>query len=326
MLIFFVAYLNLIAVSSRTPPLPALRAFAALVERGSIAAAADALSLTQGAVGHQIRALEDFVEQPLISRQGRRLVLTEAGRIYGYQIRQAIDDISEATERLKQAPERATAQSGHIRIAALPSFVQGWLLSRLKRFRYLYPDIRLTLEASMSLVELGRGKVDAAIRFGHGRWPDVSAAPILHDRLVLVAAPGYLAGGTSLAKVLRGQLLHASESWSAWLASVGDEGVGLRPARAAMLFTDSTHLLEAARLGMGVALTRQSIADAALARGDLVLAHTHAALHSSHYYWVTPTESTHSLPLKVFSSWLFGECERYAMEQGWDQRAGSWQS
>ena len=93
-----------------------------------MAAAADALSLTQGAVGHQIRALEDFVGQPLVSRQGRRMQLTEAGRIYGYQVRQALDDIAEATERLTLGPERATAQAGHVRVAVLPSFAQGWLL------------------------------------------------------------------------------------------------------------------------------------------------------------------------------------------------------
>ena len=320
MLIFFALATKKIVVSSRTPPLPALKAFAALVECGSVAAAAEALSLTQGAVGHQIRALEDFVGQSLMSRQGRRMHLTEAGRIYGYQVRQALDDIAEATERLTQGAERATEQTGHVRLAVLPSFAQGWLLPRLARFRRLHPGIRLTLEASMSLVELGRGKVEAAIRFGHGRWSDVSAIPLLGDRLVLLAAPSHVPAAAGLADVLRGPLLHASESWSAWLASVGDEALGLRPARPAMVFTDSTHLLEAARWGLGVALSRQSIADAALARGDLVRVHANAAVHSSRYHWVVAPDAADNPAREVFAAWLTAECERYALEQGWARR------
>jgi LysR family transcriptional regulator, glycine cleavage system transcriptional activator len=309
-------------MSSRTPPLPALKAFAALVQCGTVAAAAETLSLTQGAVGHQIRALEAFVGQALVTRDGRRMQLTEAGRIYGYQVRQALDDIAEATERLSHRSERVSVQDGHVRLAVLPSLAQGWLLPRLGRFRRMHPGIRLTLEASMSLVDLGRGKAEAAIRFGHGHWPQLHATPLLADRLLLLAAPGQVASDASLDVILRGPLLHASESWSAWLASVGDDGLGLRPARPAMVFTDSTHLLEAARLGLGVALSRQCIADAALAQGELVQVHPHAALHTSRYYWVLANDTPENAARDVFAAWLFEECERYGVERGWVRRRG----
>lgn len=298
-------------MSTRTPPLPALKAFSALVECGSVAAAAELLSLTQGAVNHQIRALEEFVGQPLVTRRGRRMQLTEPGRVYGYQVRQALDDIAEATGRLTQRPERMSDHEGHVRLAVLPSFAQGWLLPRLTRFRRLHPGIRLTLEASMSLAELGRGKVEAAIRFGHGRWPHAVTSPLMDDRLVLVAAPERVA---PLHEMLRGPILHSSESWSAWLASAAS---ALRPTPAVMVFTDSTHLLEAARQGLGVALSRQSIADAALQRGDLQLAHPHAAPHNSRYYWVLAPDVTPNPAREVFARWLGAECERHALEQGW---------
>ena len=84
-------------MNARIPPLPALRAFAAFIRLGSVQAAAEELSLTPGAVGHQIRALEEVLQLPLLERQGRRMILTEQGRLYGYQIRQALDDIASAT-------------------------------------------------------------------------------------------------------------------------------------------------------------------------------------------------------------------------------------
>ena len=83
MLIFFSNSAKFFAVPNRTPPLPALKAFAALVRLGSIGAAANELSLTPGAVTHQIRALEDLLGVSLVERHQRRVVLTEQGRIYG---------------------------------------------------------------------------------------------------------------------------------------------------------------------------------------------------------------------------------------------------
>jgi DNA-binding transcriptional LysR family regulator len=74
-----------------------LRAFAALEQLGTISAAADQLSLTPGAITHQIRTLEGFLGVALVERKARQLVLTERGRTYGYQIRQALDDIAHAT-------------------------------------------------------------------------------------------------------------------------------------------------------------------------------------------------------------------------------------
>jgi LysR family glycine cleavage system transcriptional activator len=168
-------------MTARTPPLPALRAFAALVRLGSIGAAAEELSLTQGAVGHQIRALEGFLDIQLVERSGRRLSLTEEGRAYGYQVRQALADIADATERLKRRQRPRETQL--LRVSVLPSFAHGWLLARLAGFCRLHPHVRLTFHGSMAYVDLNEGKVDCAIRFGHGQWPDVVTRPLMNDRL-----------------------------------------------------------------------------------------------------------------------------------------------
>lgn len=175
-------------MTGRSPPLPALRAFAAWVRLGSVAAAAEELKLTAGAVSHQIRALETFLDVALIERQARRWVLTEAGRIYGYQVRQALQDIVDVTERVRGHGRRTPTQD--LRVAVLPSFANGWLLPRLQDFMRWHPLVRLHLLGSMAYADLDQGQVDCAIRFGHGRWPEADVQALMGDTLLLVAAPG----------------------------------------------------------------------------------------------------------------------------------------
>lgn len=292
-------------MSVRTPPLPALRAFAAVVRLGSVRAAAETLSLTQGAVTHQIRSLEEFLGVSLVQRDGRQLTLTDEGRIYGYQVRQALEDIVEATLRV-QGTGLASRDSKPLRLAVLPSFVHGWLMPRLGGFRKQHPSIRLSLQASMSFVDLSQGKVDAAIRFGHGQWQNAVTTPLMGDKLVLVGAPSLLQGRETwtLPQLLGLPILHSSENWAAWLSSVpGYDGSVRRPVPA-LEFSDSTHLLEAAKLGYGLALTRRVIADTMLSRGELQLAHPHQCEHTSAYFVLTPTGSSREPALDSFISWL----------------------
>lgn len=247
---------------NRTPPLPALRAFAALVRLGSIGAAAQELNLTQGAISHQIRALETSLGVQLVERNQRRVALTDQGRIYGYQVRQALEDIADATENVRSLRSLSNHESV-VRVAVLPSFLQGWLLPRLHGFCKIYRHVRLVFHGSMTYADLGAGQVDCAIRFGHGHWPDVSVRPLMGDSLLLVASPKLLGKNppSSLSQVMRLPMLHSSENWANWLGSLGEAALNVQRPKPRMEFTDSTHLLEAVRMGLGFALTRRSIAD-----------------------------------------------------------------
>ncbi len=298
-------------MSPRTPPLPALRAFAALVRLGSMGAAAEQLHLTPGAVGHQIRALEELLGVALVDRRGRQLTLTEAGRRYGYQVRQALQDLADATERVR-TPARQTNDQV-VRVAVLPSFAQGWLLPRLPRFAKRHPQVRLVFHGSMDYADLGAGQVDCAIRFGHGQWPDAVVRPLMPDRLLLVASPQLLGTKrlTTLAQLLRQPLLHSVESWASWLSSMDPPPANLQRPPARMEFTDSTHLLEAVRLGLGAALTRRSIADHLLSRGEVVQAFAHECLHTSSYHALVPKSAAPSYTVELFLGWLQDECRAY---------------
>jgi LysR family glycine cleavage system transcriptional activator len=165
----------------------------------------------------------------------------------------------------------------------------------------------------MEYVDLNSGTVDCAIRFGHGNWPDAVIRPLMSDTLLLVAAPGFLGEQQpqKLDQVLRLPLLHSSENWAAWISSMPSTDAPLHRPQSRMEFTDSTHLLEAARLGMGVALTRRSIADNLLQRGELVQAYEHTCVHSSNYYALLPTATEVRVPTEQFLAWLQVACTRF---------------
>lgn len=301
---------------NQTPPLPALRSFAELTRLGSVSAVADELGLTQSAIAHQIRSLEALLDVSLVRRTGRSLTLTEEGRIYGYQVRRALEDIAFATESVKKIGPRKLKEP-LVRVAVLPSFAYGWLLPRLPNFYKRHPEIRLVFHGSMEYVDMKTGVVDCAIRFGHGNWPDAVVRPLLSDSLLLVSSPELLAGRVdeALESLLRLPVLHSVESWASWLASMPNYQSDIHRPKILMEFTDSTHLLEAARVGLGIALTRRSISDKLLRSGELVKANNHVCLHSSKYYTLVPSGKEESQATMLFLQWLMDECAQYASEE-----------
>lgn len=298
---------------NRTPPLPALRSFAAFARLGSIRAAADELSLTQGAIAHQIRALEDLLEVPLVERRGRRLLLTEQGRVYGYRIRHALYDISHATALARHSIGSKTPAK-LIRLSVLPSFATGWLIPRLPGLYRDHPEIRFTMEGSMAYTDVNSGTVDCAVRFGHGNWPEVAVRPLMPDRLLLVASPALLGGRSidNIGQALRFPMLHSTENWASWASLFHASAASFNPPQNRIEFSDSTHLLEAARCGLGLALTRRSIADHLLQRGELIKVLNHEPEHTSRYHALTPKSATSHPQLEIFLGWLERECRKFS--------------
>src|SRR6266581_8080215 len=122
----------------RLPPLNALKAFEAAARHESFTRAAQELFVTQGAVSHQVKALEQELGLKLFSRERQRLIITEAGRDYLAVIRDALDRIALGTERLIQRQS-----SGVLTISTSPDFAAKWLVHRLGRFAESHPEIDL---------------------------------------------------------------------------------------------------------------------------------------------------------------------------------------
>jgi DNA-binding transcriptional LysR family regulator len=113
----------------RLPPLNGLKAFEAAARSESFTRAAEELNVTQGAVSHQVKALEATLGVKLFNRERQRLVITEAGREYLAVVRDALDRIAVGTERLVQRQS-----SGVLTVSTSPDFAAKWLVNRLGRF------------------------------------------------------------------------------------------------------------------------------------------------------------------------------------------------
>jgi LysR family glycine cleavage system transcriptional activator len=291
------------------PPLSTLRGFEAAARHLSFTKAAQELNVTQAAVSHQIKALEDWLGVKLFKRLNRALRLTDAGHSYLPPVRQALQQIAAATEAV-----RRDLGQGPLRVSVLPSFGARWLLPRLPRFRARHPDIDVLIQASNELVDFQRGDMDLGIRFGFGRYPGLRADRLLGDELFPVCSPALAAGPVPLnepADLSRHTLIHddspgnaAFPNWALWLQAAGFEGLEI--ARS-LVFTDSSMALQAALEGQGVALSRLSLAGTDLAAGRLVEPFKFRLKAEAAYYVVTPERIADRPKIRQFRDWLFEE-------------------
>src|SRR5213075_1767644 len=173
----------------RLPPLNALKAFEAAARHESFTRAAEELCVTQGAVSHQVKALEAELAVKLFNRERQRLIITEAGRDYLVVIRDALDRIAIGTERLLQ---RQT--SGALTVSTSPDFSAKWLVHRLGRFSEAHPDIDLLISATMHHVDFAREDVDLAVRHGDGHWSGLDVTRLCAEQLFAVCSPKLLGG------------------------------------------------------------------------------------------------------------------------------------
>lgn len=285
------------------PPLNALRAFEAAARLLSFTRAADELAVTQAAVSHQIKSLEEWLGVLLFQRLPRRLALTDGGRELLATIRNSFDRIESAVGRV-----RRNDGAGPLTVSVLPSFAAKWLVPRLGRFQTQHPDIevRIAAETRLSLFDDG---VDLAIRAGRGHWPDLVCERLLNEELFPVCSPRLLAGPAPLvdpADLKRHTLLHDDfeQDWRMWLDAAGVTGVDWRRGPR---FSNSSMVIQAAVEGQGVALARSALAQADLKAGRLVRPFRIDIASDLAYYIVCPAAHTARPKVRAFRDWLMRE-------------------
>ena len=175
----------------RLPPLNALKAFEAAARHESFTRAAEELCVTQGAVSHQVKALEAELGIKLFNRERQRLVITGAGRDYLTVVRDALDRIAVGTERLMQRQ-----RSGVLTVSTSPDFAAKWLVHRLGRFSESHPEIDLRISATMHHVDFAREDVDLAVRHGDGNWPGHDVIRLSPEQLFVVCSPKLACGAS----------------------------------------------------------------------------------------------------------------------------------
>ena len=281
-------------------PLGALRVFEAVATHLNFSAAADALNVTPAAVSQQIKALEGYIQVPLFRRNGRRVEITDEGLELLPSVRAGLEKLESAMQQIKHH-----RRAGPLQITTLSSFLQIWLLPRIRSFRRKYPNIELRFHTSRELVDFSRSAHHVAIRFGRGNYPNLHSEKILDEWLVPVATPdlikqhGMIERGTDLSKY---PLLESGdEPWSLW-SQIDDNAAWLSRAPS---IEDSAGLVAAAEEGLGYALANWTLVSRALHKGTLRLAGKGALPYGSGaYYFVCPKNFLAIPKVAQFREWI----------------------
>jgi LysR family glycine cleavage system transcriptional activator len=288
----------------RLPALNALKAFEAAARYESFTRAAEELCVTQGAVSHQVKALEAELGLKLFNRERQRLVITEAGRAYLIVVRDAFDRIASGTERLLQRQN-----AGALTVSTSPNFAAKWLVHRLGRFAEVHPNVDLRVSASLHHVDFAREDVDLAIRHGDGQAPGLHVTRLCAEELFPVCSPKLITSGNALRKLAdlsRHTLLHVNDrqDWNKWLEAAGTRHVDV--SRGPVL-NQASMAIDAAIDGQGVALARSALAAWDLIGGRLVRPFP-VVLPASFAYWIVCPKATAKLPkIAAFTDWLLAE-------------------
>ncbi len=296
-------------MARRLPPLTSLRAFEAAGRHLSFTKAAAELAVTQAAISHQVKALEDHLGVTLFDRLPRRLALTKAGRAFLPAVRESFDRIDSAAAEIRQE-SLVTALT--VRLA--PSFAAKWLSPRLEDFRRHHPDVDLRLKHSNEPADFTHGDIDLAVTYGKGDWPNVVADPVLSLDFFPVCSPAYMDGDIPLdnpGDLRNVTLLHDADyqNWSDWLSLAGLDDID--PERGTIM-DDTNVLTQAAIDGLGVALGSSSFVRDHLESGRLVKPFELTLENEFAYFVVCPQEHLNKPAVRAFKEWLLAQADTHA--------------
>jgi LysR family transcriptional regulator, glycine cleavage system transcriptional activator len=288
------------------PTISELLAFDALARQGSLTHAAEELCITVSAVSKHVASLEAFLDQALVRKVGRGLELTALGRTYWQKTAPNLRALEAASFEIKVASPR----SGLLTLASVPTFLTKWLIPRLPAFRKHSPETTLSFSQHLGANEDIPSGVDAAIRYGSGRWPNLLADYIAGREFVLIYSPTLSKSGAkrkSGLDVTRETLLHHEQAGQAWEHWAKRQELGLSKVLVGPRFAQYSSLIQAAISGLGVGLVPKVLVLDELRDGVL---HTSAdppiQLDQGHYLCYSPERL--NLPVfAAFRTWILAE-------------------
>ena len=312
------------------PHLPgtrSLRTFDAAARHLNFSRAAAELGLTPAAVSHQIKEFEDQLGFELFARTSRTTRLTEAGAVLHQAASEALELLSHAASRAQKLA-RGVAQ---LKLSMDAVFASKWMVPRLDRFRAACPDIDLRFDIAFKVRDFAYDDIDIAIRFGTGRYPGLVAHRLFDNIIIPVCSPRLLTSGPPLKEprdLLRHTLVHIEwerpgaswPNWRTWMKAAGVDDFD--PSRC-VLFSESSHVIQAAIEGNVVALCDFSMVANDLSSGRLVRPFNLGIKMAEEfaYHLVYPAEASSDRRITGFRDWLMQEIRNPLTDQtleAWD--------
>lgn len=290
----------------RMPSLNALRAFEAAARLMSHKAAAEELCVSQSAISHQVKALEDSLGVQFFVRRVRAVELTAAGRLYLPVLSIAFDSIAEGTARLSQGRSDPV-----LTLQAYSTFTMRWLLPRLSGFHRDNPGFRVHLHTAQADPQFLQSDIDAAIIVGQPSQAGVHYELMFDAELFPVCSPAYLALHPELrepADLLGQELLQvypSPDDWQVWFRA---HGLAVPPQPAGLRFESYDVALASAVRGIGVALGQQPYMERDLKAGTLLELFPGRRVVNPNHWLLACRVSSHDEPkFLAFSDWLLAE-------------------
>ncbi len=299
---------------ARLPPLNTLRCFALAAQYLSFKLAAEDLFVTQAAVSHQIRTLEEHLGVKLFERLNREVRLTPEGHALLPYVQEAFNSLNTGVSRL-----RADPNPDRLKVSVIPSFASAWLAPRLGSFRQRQPEYRVVLNPTHH-VDTFDGETDVALRFGSGRYPGLVSEWLMHDTLMAVCVPDMVPPEGATLDWLRTvdlveDLDYEPEPWGRWIRQQGHLWEGFN---VAMTIEDSRMLIDITLAGGFVGLARKSLVQSHIISGRLIKVFPFELPMAFSYYLVAPERYLKRPKVAAFRKWLIHEMQTTFLPEMWD--------
>ncbi|MCK5796687.1 MAG: transcriptional regulator GcvA [Deltaproteobacteria bacterium] len=299
------------------PSLLALRGFEAAARHGSFSRAGKELAVTQAAISHQVRGLEDDLGYKLFVRRPRKVTLTEEGHVLMVAVGRALAEIRRALHAIEDHQ-----RGSWLTLSVPPSLAVKWLVPRLSDFTTHHPGIEVRLSATDQAALPGRDDVDLSVRYGDGDFHGYDEEILVQEDVFPVCSPALLEQHPieNQSDLTHHTLLHDEAQcshpkrlgWQHWAEHFNldlDTRAGLR-------FTHSCHAIDAALAGQGIALGRSCLVANDLQAGRLVrpLDVRHPSPFS--YYLILPKDEEPAEAVATFIAWLKDSIGKTAIRNG----------
>lgn len=294
---------------SELPPLKALQYFDVAIRLNSFSAAAQQLFVTPGAVGQQIRKLEEWLGVALFTRHIRQVQPTAEGLAYWARIQPALAQIQQASRAIRDS------RSTGVHLSMTPSLAAKWFAPRMSDFLTRHPEVALHLSSSSTIVDFGNDTVDLAIRHFNGQDPSVEAHLLYQDQASVYCSPDY-AHALRLEKpadLQRATLLHSTwhPHWAQWLSTFANMPPAVSMLLSGVHFDQSLMVIEAAKLGQGVALACSLLTEREIADGSLIELFPQRLPLAKGYYLVHPHNEHLRPQVRALRDWLLQQASAH---------------
>ncbi|NQY87753.1 MAG: transcriptional regulator GcvA [Colwellia sp.] len=295
--------------NNKLPPLSALRGFEAAARLNSFSKASEELCMTQSAISHQVKLLEEYFGQPLFKRVNRTVEVTDAGVDFLKTTQLTLNQLYHGSLRLGffDNPELVV-------LTTLSSFASKWLMKRLPDFKKQHPNLNLWIYTNENQEPLENAEVDLAIWQGDGEWSGVEVIKLFDDFLTPLYSPKLLAQGEKIEcpeDLANYPLVHVEQAlrrtdWALWF---DQQNLSELVTISGYNFNDASLAIDCAVAGQGVILGSVILAEDKIASGELIRPFDSQIESDISYYLVYKAEKVKSLNIKLLWQWLLDEAK-----------------